>query len=69
MHVGAEGARAVGAGNKAGTDQDVAPRGRAQARETERRRSPHEAGAGMLACVAACICAGSAQAPDFRALA
>jgi hypothetical protein len=35
MHVGAEGARAVVAGNKVGTNQDVAPGGRVQAREME----------------------------------
>jgi hypothetical protein len=50
-----DGARAVGAGNDVGTDQDALPSGRAQMRETERRRPSREAGAGVQVSAAACV--------------
>ena len=41
--------RAVGAGNKAGANQDTAPRSRAQAPRNGATRAPREVGADVLA--------------------
>jgi hypothetical protein len=61
MHVGVEGAQAVGTRNCVGADRDgvgvghTAARDTVRARDTEQRKPPREADAGVLAGATACL--------------